>query len=270
MACFARGRPDHRVPPAPRRAARGHDQRRHLASTAPCSIRHAGLLARTGCPSRPRSRGAARHGDRRLFPRSRHPQDPARADAEILARLAARPLPRPRRRHQPRPWLGRHARALRIGCRASRPAIREACDAGWHVFVVTNQSGVARGLYGEADVRAAARLDGGPSAPRRRHYRRHPLSARPIPRPRSRNTGASATGASRAPGMILDLIRRWELDPARCIMVGDRPTDLAAAPPPASPAPVRRRRRRALPRRRARRDQAVTFSTPHQPAIVSA
>ena len=34
----------------------------------------------------------------------------------------------------------------------AREAIRDATDAGWHVFVVTNQSGVARGHYDEAAV----------------------------------------------------------------------------------------------------------------------
>ena len=34
----------------------------------------------------------------------------------------------------------------------ARAAIRGATEAGRHVFVVTNQSGVARGLLGEEDV----------------------------------------------------------------------------------------------------------------------
>ena len=36
----------------------------------------------------------------------------------------------------------------------AREAIRAATEAGWHVFVVTNQSGVARGHYDEAAVAA--------------------------------------------------------------------------------------------------------------------
>jgi D-glycero-D-manno-heptose 1,7-bisphosphate phosphatase len=31
------------------------------------------------------------------------------------------------------------------------------------------------------------------------------------------------------PGMILDLIRAWNVDPTRCLLVGDQPTDVAAA-----------------------------------------
>jgi D-glycero-D-manno-heptose 1,7-bisphosphate phosphatase len=29
--------------------------------------------------------------------------------------------------------------------------------------------------------------------------------------------------------MILDLLRVWWLDPARCVLVGDQPTDITAA-----------------------------------------
>jgi len=29
--------------------------------------------------------------------------------------------------------------------------------------------------------------------------------------------------------MLLDLIRAWELDPARCVLIGDQTTDLQAA-----------------------------------------
>ena len=32
-----------------------------------------------------------------------------------------------------------------------------------------------------------------------------------------------------APGMLLDLIRAWELDAARCVLVGDQETDMQAA-----------------------------------------
>ena len=31
------------------------------------------------------------------------------------------------------------------------------------------------------------------------------------------------------PGMILDLLRAWNLDPRRCALVGDQATDMAAA-----------------------------------------
>ena len=32
-----------------------------------------------------------------------------------------------------------------------------------------------------------------------------------------------------APGMLRDLIDKWELEPERCVLVGDQPTDIAAA-----------------------------------------
>lgn len=114
-------------------------------------------------------------------------------------------------------------------------AIRLATQAGWHVFVVTNQSGVARGYYDEAAVRdlldwmadearrAGGTIDDTRYCPYHEEatvdaYRR----AHPWRKPE--------------PGMLLDLIRAWELDPARCVMIGDQPTDIAAAATAGVPA----------------------------------
>ncbi|HTW69131.1 MAG TPA: HAD-IIIA family hydrolase, partial [Acetobacteraceae bacterium] len=106
--------------------------------------------------------------------------------------------------------------------------IRFATQAGWHVFVVTNQSGVARGYYDEAAVRdlldwmadEARRAGGTIDDARYCPYHEEAVveayrQAHPWRKPE--------------PGMLLDLIAAWELDPARCVMIGDQPTDMAAA-----------------------------------------
>jgi len=110
----------------------------------------------------------------------------------------------------------------------AREAIRDACDAGWHVFVVTNQSGVARGLYDEAAVRALhdwmadeVRRAGG-TIDDVRYCPFHPEATVAAYR---RDSGWRKP----APGMLLDLIRAWGVDPAACALVGDQPTDLQAA-----------------------------------------
>jgi D,D-heptose 1,7-bisphosphate phosphatase len=107
-------------------------------------------------------------------------------------------------------------------------AIRYATGAGWHVFVVTNQSGVARGLYTEDAVRdlldwmAGEAHAAGGTIDDVRFCPFHPEAAldayrhaHPWRKPR--------------PGMLLDLIRAWQLDPRRSVMVGDQATDMQAA-----------------------------------------
>jgi D-glycero-D-manno-heptose 1,7-bisphosphate phosphatase len=110
----------------------------------------------------------------------------------------------------------------------AREAVALATAHGWHVFVVTNQAGVARGLYGVPEVdalliwladelrRAGGTLDDWRFCPYHSEakvdaYRRDHDWRKP------------------APGMILDLLKTWELDPRRCIMVGDKDTDMQAA-----------------------------------------
>jgi D,D-heptose 1,7-bisphosphate phosphatase len=110
----------------------------------------------------------------------------------------------------------------------ARDAVRLATAHGWHVFVVTNQSGVARGLYDEAAVHrlhAWVReqvLAVGGTIDDFRFCPYHPEAVLPAYR-------RTSDWRKPGPGMIEDLIRAWELDRARCLLVGDQETDLQAA-----------------------------------------
>jgi D,D-heptose 1,7-bisphosphate phosphatase len=110
----------------------------------------------------------------------------------------------------------------------ARAAIRHATQSGWHVFVVTNQSGIARGFYSEADL--AVLHDWMADEVRRergtiddlRYCPYHPDGTVPAYRRHS-------DWRKPAPGMLLDLMRAWELDPSRCVLIGDQASDLEAA-----------------------------------------
>lgn len=107
-------------------------------------------------------------------------------------------------------------------------AVAYATSAGWHVFIVTNQSGVARGFYAEADVGVLHRWveaemqQAGGTIDDIRYCPFHPDAV--IAR-----YAVVSDWRKPAPGMLLDLIRAWELTPSRCVLVGDQPSDLAAA-----------------------------------------
>jgi D-glycero-D-manno-heptose 1,7-bisphosphate phosphatase len=94
--------------------------------------------------------------------------------------------------------------------------------------VVTNQSGVARGYFDETAVMELlrwiadeARRHGG-TIDDARHCPFHPDAIVPAYR-------AASDWRKPAPGMLKDLVRAWELDPARCVLIGDQPTDIQAA-----------------------------------------
>jgi len=110
----------------------------------------------------------------------------------------------------------------------AREAVKAANDAGCFVFIITNQSGVARGLYEEAHIEAlhrwmaddlakiGAHIDAFEYCPYHpdaliERYRR--VSHRRKP----------------APGMINDLLKRYPVDITRSILIGDKPSDLEAA-----------------------------------------
>ncbi len=118
-------------------------------------------------------------------------------------------------------WVGSRPRWEFVA--GATAAIRMATEAGWHVFIVTNQSGIARGYYGVADVADlhawvadAVRQHGG-TIDDVRIAPQHP-------------DAPGADGWRKpGPGMLRDLLRAWQLDPGRAILVGDQPTDIAAA-----------------------------------------
>lgn len=114
-------------------------------------------------------------------------------------------------------------------------AVRRLNEAGYYVFVVTNQAGVAHGRYAESQVgvmhrwmadvlaRDGAHIDAFAHCPH------HPAAVLPQWRRDCRRRKP-------APGMILDLAAQWPLDMARSFLIGDRETDLMAAEAAGLPA----------------------------------
>ena len=107
-------------------------------------------------------------------------------------------------------------------------AVRAACDRGWHVFVATNQSGVARGYYDEAAVAellawmADTLRAGGGTIDDWRACPHHPDGT-------VARYATACDWRKPAPGMLIDLVRAWRLDAEKCVMVGDKASDLEAA-----------------------------------------
>ena len=156
------------------------------------------------------------------------PPDLERAQVELPRRLA-RPalfLDRDGVCNIDHGWVGTRDRFEWMP--GAKTAIRLAHARGWHVFIVTNQSGVARGLYDEAAVQDLHRwmleeaLRAGGTIDDVRYCPFHPEATVPAYR-------RSSSWRKPQPGMILDLLRAWELDPGRCVLVGDQATDMAAA-----------------------------------------
>ena len=110
----------------------------------------------------------------------------------------------------------------------ARECIRQFNEAGYYVFLVTNQAGIARGYYTEEDYHILYRhigndlLDVGAHIDDMRFAPCHPEAVLEQYR---RVSNWRKPGS----GMLLDLIEHWAIDTKSSFMIGDNDTDLAAA-----------------------------------------
>jgi D-glycero-D-manno-heptose 1,7-bisphosphate phosphatase len=105
-------------------------------------------------------------------------------------------------------------------------AVRRLNEAGWLVVVVTNQSGVARGYYGEQEVASLHRhmadelAQGGGQVSGWYFCPHHPAGQEPYNR--------QCDCRKPLPGMLLQAARELEIDLSRSWMVGDKLVDVQA------------------------------------------
>ena len=110
----------------------------------------------------------------------------------------------------------------------AREAVKAVNDSGRFAFVVTNQAGVAKGLYSEEAVKLlheymqqelraiGAHIDA---------FRYCPFHPEGTVAPYA----CASDWRKPEPGMLLDLMKQWPVKKEGSILIGDQPTDLEAA-----------------------------------------
>lgn len=106
-------------------------------------------------------------------------------------------------------------------------ALKRFHSAGLPIFVVTNQGGIGRGFFTEADMYrfnahllAAADAAGGPITDIA-FCPHHPLSPDPA-------MAGPCDCRKPEPGLLFSLAKKWKIDLSRSVMIGDRESDVEA------------------------------------------
>jgi D,D-heptose 1,7-bisphosphate phosphatase len=110
----------------------------------------------------------------------------------------------------------------------AREAVKAVNDAGYFAFVVTNQSGVARGFYEESHVHALHRWMADEMATIGAHIDAFEYCPDHPDGTLERYSRVSIRRKP-GPGMITDLLGRFSVNPDDSILIGDKPSDLEAA-----------------------------------------
>lgn len=107
-------------------------------------------------------------------------------------------------------------------------AMKRLHESGYLLVVVTNQSGIARGLYSQADFEHLTRWmcntlqDAGAPIALVLHCPHHPKG-------QVAPYSIGCTCRKPAPGMVLTGLKALDLRPEHCVMVGDKMSDVEAA-----------------------------------------
>ena len=110
----------------------------------------------------------------------------------------------------------------------AREAVKAVNDAGYFAFVVTNQSGVARGFYEESHVHALHRWMADEMATIGAHIDAFEYCPDHPDGTVERYSRVSIRRKP-GPGMITDLLGRFSVNTDDSILIGDKPSDLEAA-----------------------------------------